>query len=74
MTEPKKNNNSKFTPLRNLTVYLQKLVENKLWAKVLIAMLLGILAGIFLSPTSGFISEELSITIGNWLALPGKLF
>lgn len=74
MSEPLPNNKPKFTPLRNLTVYLQKLVENKLWAKVLIAMLLGILAGIFLSPTSGFISEELSITIGSWLALPGKLF
>jgi len=63
-----------FISLQTLEHYLQKLVQGKLWVKVLVAIFLGIALGIFLSPNLGIFEKELSRSIGNWLALPGKLF
>lgn len=63
-----------YFPLNTLNHYLQKLVTSKLWVKVLVALSLGVVAGILLSPNFGWISKELSTSIGNWLSLPGKLF
>ena len=60
--------------LNTLSHYLQKLVSSKLWVKVLVALALGVIAGIMLSPNFGWVSKELSTVIGNWLSLPGKLF
>lgn len=60
--------------LKNLSHYLQGLIEKKLWAKVLFAMVLGILAGIVIGPTFGFFSPENTQLIGGWLAVPGTLF
>jgi Na+/H+-dicarboxylate symporter len=37
-------------------------------------MMLGILTGLVLGPSAGFLSKELSYTIGEWLALPGYIF
>jgi len=61
-------------PLRSLETYLQSLVEAKLWVKVVIALILGVLVGFALSPEVGWITASLSSAIGGWLALPGKLF
>jgi len=61
-------------PLNHLVNYLDKLTEGKLWLKVIIAMLIGILAGALLNPGFGLVSEGLSESIGNWLSLPGRLF
>lgn len=63
-----------FKPLKSLEVYLQSLVEAKLWVKVLVALGLGVLAGFVLSPNMGWFSESASAAIGGWLALPGQLF
>ncbi len=62
------------TPLNDLVVYLRKLIESKLWLKVIVALALGALAGVLLNPAAGIFSEELSQSIGNWLSLPGRLF
>ncbi len=60
--------------LKSLSIYLQKLVEGKLWLKVIIALIIGVGFGILISPSMGWVTESLSRSIGSWLVLPGKLF
>lgn len=60
--------------LRSLNQYLIKLVESRLWLKVIIALFLGVGFGLLLSPQNGWISTETADVAGNWLALPGVLF
>lgn len=58
---------------------LSNLIEGRLWAKVLVGMILGLLLGLAISPT-GFLSEWTGAyasqleTAVVWLALPAKLF
>lgn len=59
---------------RSLTDSLDKLIEGRLWVKVLIGLAVGILVGILLGPDLALVSKETSSVIVNWLALPGKLF
>ncbi len=61
-------------PLKRLSTQLFSLVEKQLWLKVLIGMVLGLTVGIIVGPTVGIVHPDLSILIGNWLALPGQLF
>ena len=61
-------------PLQYLTRYLDKLVKGRLWLKVSIGMLLGIITGILLGPAVGMVEPRIASTIGNWMALPGQLF
>jgi len=63
-----------FPNLKSLNHNLQLLIEKNLWAKVLLALLLGVIAGVILSPEIGWFKTATSHTIGNWLSLPGKLF
>jgi len=65
---------SDFTSLKSLNSYLQKLVEGKLWLKVIIALFLGVGVGLLLSPQNGLVSESVADILGNWMALPGILF
>lgn len=65
---------SEIKSLSSFNTYLQNLVEGRLWLKVIIAMFLGVGLGILLSPTIGLIEINTSQVIGNWLALPGRLF
>lgn len=60
--------------LRHLSVYLQDLVRDRLWLKVLLGMLLGLLTGILLGPSTGLVDPATGIVVGNWLAFPGRLF
>ncbi|WP_431128323.1 dicarboxylate/amino acid:cation symporter [Flagellimonas flava] len=60
--------------LKSLNHYLKKLVENRLWLKVIIALLLGVGLGLMLSPQNGWITKGTADVLGNWLALPGMLF
>ncbi len=53
--------------------YQEKLRQN-LWAKMLAAMFLGVLTGLAVNPSAGLIAQDIGLIIGNWLALPGKLF
>lgn len=53
---------------------LERLVEGRLWLKVLLAMFLGIGVGIVLSPGTGWLSPSTSTTAASWLGLPGTLF
>lgn len=60
--------------LRHLSSYLQGLVQNRLWLKVLIGMALGLSVGVMLGPAGGLVEPDTGATIGNWLAFPGRLF
>jgi Na+/H+-dicarboxylate symporter len=60
--------------LKDLYTHLQSLVKDRLWAKVLIGLFLGIITGILLSPNNDYIDIKTSETITSWLALPGSIF
>ncbi|MCQ6963514.1 dicarboxylate/amino acid:cation symporter [Methanolobus chelungpuianus] len=60
--------------LKNLSYHLQSLVRGRLWLKILIGMMLGIITGLALGPSAGLVDTQLSYIIGEWLALPGYIF
>ena len=60
--------------LSRLSGQLAGMVEGRLWLKVLIGMFLGLLVGSSLGPSAGLVDPQTGATIGNWLALPGRLF
>ncbi len=60
--------------LKHLSNNLSKLVEDRLWLKVLIAMFAGMLVGVLLGPSVGWVEPATGALIGNWLAFPGQLF
>jgi Na+/H+-dicarboxylate symporter len=60
--------------LKYLAHYLDGLLAGRLWAKILVAMVLGIGVGIVLGPTTGWLPAEWAGPLGEWLALPGLLF
>jgi Na+/H+-dicarboxylate symporter len=53
---------------------LQNLVRGRLWAQVLVGMVLGIGTGMLLGPSAGLVPKDLAAVIGNWLGFPGQLF
>jgi Na+/H+-dicarboxylate symporter len=66
--------NAEIKTLKSFNIHLLKLVEGKLWLKVIIALLIGVGVGVLMSPEIGWIPKNTSAVIGNWLALPGQLF
>ncbi len=53
---------------------IKEMLRQNLWAKMLAAMFLGVLTGLAVNPSAGLIAQDIGLIIGNWLALPGKLF
>jgi len=60
--------------LKKRSQHITHLIESKLWLKVLIALFLGSITGIFLGPDFSLVSAKLASIITEWLALPGNLF
>lgn len=60
--------------LKYLTRPLRILIRGKLWLQVLVGMVLGITAGLLLSPDAGLVERATALAIGEWIALPGRLF
>ena len=60
--------------LKSFYIHIQRLVESRLWAKVLVGMVLGIVLGLLLGRLVGIVSEETTTWLTNWLAFPGMLF
>ncbi|RXA16301.1 dicarboxylate/amino acid:cation symporter [Methanosarcina sp. MSH10X1] len=60
--------------LKSLSRILRDLLEKKLWLKILIAMGLGMLFGLFLGPFGGYVDPVSAEIIGEWIALPGYIF
>lgn len=61
-------------PLNNLSVHLDRLIKGRLWLKVIIGLILGVGLGIVINPSTGLVSESVSLSLANWLDLPGQLF
>jgi len=60
--------------IANLIPTLHRLIRQRLWLQVLIGMGLGIGTGLLLNPEAGWVSEPVANGLGQWLALPGRLF
>jgi hypothetical protein len=60
--------------LKHLVGHLDILIKGKLWVKVVFAMFAGIIAGIVMGPSVGWVDPDTAMALGNWLALPGLLF
>ncbi len=60
--------------IKHLIQPLHRLMRQRLWLQVLVGMALGIGTGLMLNPETGWISAPLAQGIGEWLALPGRLF
>jgi len=63
-----------FIPLNNLSVHLDHLIKGRLWLKVIIGLVLGAGVGVLLNPSTGLLSENISLEIADWLDLPGQIF
>ena len=63
-----------FRPLNDLSVYLDRLINGRLWLKVIIGLILGAGLGFIINPSYGIVSPELSSQLANWLDLPGQIF
>lgn len=64
-------------PLRSLGelhAQLTGFVRARLWLQVLIAMFLGVAAGVAMGPGVGWLEPATAHTLTNWLALPGHMF
>lgn len=61
-------------PFKQLSDRLEKLVEGRLWMKVLIGLGAGIVLGLVLGPDVGLVPINVVNVITAWLALPGQLF
>lgn len=64
----------RFKELSELSSYLQKLLESRLWAKILFGMFLGVGVGLLLAPSTGLVGPETSANLSVWLGFPGTLF
>jgi Na+/H+-dicarboxylate symporter len=60
--------------LNTLSIYLDRLIHGRLWLKVIIGLILGVGLGILINPSSGFVTENVSLILANWLDLPGQIF
>lgn len=60
--------------LIHLHRHLGAVVRQHLWLQVLIGMALGIGFGVLIGPTGGLLSDSTAELVGNWVALPGRLF
>ncbi len=60
--------------LLHLTGRLSVLVRQRLWLQVLIGMAAGVGVGVLIGPTGRLLDPYTAVLIGNWVALPGKLF
>ena len=60
--------------LQYLHTSLAGLIRGQLWMQVVLGMLLGVLVGILIGPSMGWLEPATGHILGNWLALPGRLF
>ncbi|MGH0029264.1 MAG: dicarboxylate/amino acid:cation symporter [Myxococcota bacterium] len=60
--------------LSELTDSLSRLIQGRLWVKVLVAMAAGVALGLVLGPSVGLVPQQVSAPLVAWLALPGTLF
>lgn len=64
----------KIIPLNNLSLHLERLINGRLWLKVIIGLMLGAGLGVLINPSTGLVSANVSLWLANWLDLPGQIF
>ncbi len=67
-------NSERLRPIKDLYSYLQNLVQTRLWLKVLIGMITGVLLGAYFATQPEWIKETTLDSVINWIAFPGNLF
>ena len=60
--------------LKRLKGQLRGLIKGRLWLQILLGMALGIGVGVLLGPSLDLVERETANAIGDWLAIPGKIF
>ena len=60
--------------LKHLVHHLQELIRQKFWLKIVIGLILGVGVGIVFGPEVQIVARDTATVVGNWLALPGKIF
>ena len=60
--------------IKDLHTNLLGLIRAHLWMQVMAGMLLGIAVGMAIGPSAGWLDPAAGRILGDWLALPGKLF
>jgi Na+/H+-dicarboxylate symporter len=64
-----------FRELSRMVDSLGILVRTKLWAQIIVGMVLGITVGLLLAPTGAHIlPENIAYIIAGWLVVPGHIF
>lgn len=63
-----------FNPLKSMVDQIDRLVRDRLWLKVLIALAMGVMTGILLGPDLGLLSAATVNTVTAWLVLPAQVF
>ncbi len=53
---------------------LRAWIRTRLWAQVMVGMVLGVAFGALLGPGVGLLEPRTAEILGNWLALPGQVF
>lgn len=61
-------------PIKNLSSYITSFVQTRLWLKIILAMVMGVLVGGYFASGPSWASEEYTETLMNWIALPGNIF
>ncbi|MCC2616411.1 dicarboxylate/amino acid:cation symporter [Aestuariibacter halophilus] len=61
-------------PLVALRQQFDRLIQGRLWLKVIVALCLGVVCGVVLGPDLHWFSNRTVNVITAWLALPGQLF
>ena len=62
------------SPLKYLAGRLDRLVQFRLWQKVLIGLAAGVVLGFLMGPELGLVNHKVVTVITSWLAFPGQLF
>ncbi|GJL85014.1 MAG: dicarboxylate/amino acid:cation symporter [Micavibrio sp.] len=60
---------------KSLSKSSQLMMDQRLWLKILVGMVFGVITGLALSPAGPIIeAKETAFAVGEWLSLPGTLF
>ncbi|GLQ30793.1 dicarboxylate/amino acid:cation symporter [Litoribrevibacter albus] len=64
-----------YTPFDNSLKSIKVMIRSQLWAQIILALILGIVVGLMLSPQGGgLLEKETAGIVAEWVKLPGSVF